>query len=132
MNQKCHYVWRVVALDDRRSRLAETPTVAASYFELALPKKRPNFSNGGLPPPTTHPHTEDGLYNFEYPHASSASKAVTLGDARDGCLSDPKEIIRKSHVDGGHASAQQLHRVSSDSGGENMHSANYVDAVLEQ
>ena len=94
MDQECHYVLRVVALEKWRSRLAENPTSAASYFELALSKKRPNLSNGGLP----LSYAEDGLYNSEHPHSFSTSKAVTLGDARDGCLSDPKEIITKLHV----------------------------------
>ena len=50
----------------------------------------------------------------------------------DTCLSDPKQIIAKSHVNWGQSSAQQLKRALADSGGVNMHSANYVGEGLEQ
>ena len=89
--------------------------------------KSPDLSNGGLPLPPT----EDGLYPFAPPQTSSACKAVTLGDARDGWPSGPKKIITVLHVRWGHASAQQLKRELVDSGGETTHLANYADEVLE-
>ena len=48
----------------------------------------------------------------------------------DGCLPDPEKIVVKSHVNSGHASAQQLKRVLVDSGGGNMHMVKYVGAAL--
>ena len=66
---------------------------------------------------------------MEPPQTFPTSKAVTLGDARDGCLSSPKMIIIKLHVTWGCTSAQQLERVIVDSDGRNMHLLNYVDDV---
>ena len=50
-----------------------------------------------------YPTTGDGLRQFDPPGALSARKAVTLGDALGGCLSDPKKIVVKLHVNWGHA-----------------------------
>ena len=52
------------------------------------------------------------------------------GAAMDGCLPDPEPIVVKSHVNSGHASAQQLKRVLVDSSGGNMHMVKYVGAAL--
>ena len=57
---------------------------------------------------------------------------MTSGDATDGCLSDPEEIITKLHVNRGHAPAQQLKRVSMGSDWGNMRLVNYVAKVPEQ
>ena len=46
---------------------------------------------------------------------------MTLGDAREDSLSDPKKIITRLRVYWGHASATQLKRVSVDSEGGSSH-----------
>ena len=50
----------------------------------------------------------------------------------DGWLCVAGEIITKLHVNWGHASAQQLKRVSVHSGGENMHLVNIAGDVLQR
>ena len=62
----------------------------------------------------------------------SSCKALTLGDAMEGCLSDPEKITLKLRVNWGPASAQQLTKALVDSDANNMHSAHYVDEALEQ
>ena len=52
-------------------------------------------------------YTPGGLYRFETPPTLAAREAVTLGDAGDGGLAYPGEIVMKLHVKWGHASAQQ-------------------------
>ena len=117
----------VVAVGDRDSQLGRGPELAASYFEWAFTNKRPNEPNGGL-----HlQHTEGLPCRFAPPQTFSACGAVTLGDALDGCLSDPEKIIMELHVNWGCAPAPRLHRVLADSGGENVHLVNCVDEVLE-
>ena len=59
----------------------------------------------------------------------SACKAVTFGGVADASLSSPRVIIMKLQVYWGHASAHQLKRVSVDSDGGAMRSANYVDVA---
>ena len=49
----------------------------------------------------------------------------------DGCLTDPKTTFLKARASWELASAQQLEKATADSDGMNMHSANYVDEVLE-
>ena len=71
------------------------------------------------------------MYQFEPPRAISVCKAVTFGDALNGCQSDPKKIATKLHVSWGHGSAQQLRRVL-ESDGDNLHLLTCVDEVLEQ
>ena len=102
--------------------------VSASYFERAFVNKRPNLSKGGI----HFPYTEDGLYPFNRPSPCPACKAVTLGDASDGCLWGPEEIVMKLRVNSRHASAQQLTRVLLDSDVGNLHLLTCVDEVLEQ
>ena len=122
------YILGVVDFGKDASRTARGPAVSASYFEWALTSKRPNLPNGRL-----HLlYTQDRLYQFGPPRTFSASKAVTLRDALDGCPSDPQNIARKLHVNYGHASAQQLERVPVDSGGDYMRVLTCVDEVLEQ
>ena len=62
----------------------------------------------------------------------SFCQAVTLGDAMDGCVSDPKKISMKFFVNWGPFWAQQLERVLVDSDEDNRHSANFAGEVLEQ
>ena len=50
----------------------------------------------------------------------------------DGWLCVAGGIITKLHANWGHASAQQLKRVSVHSGGEIMHLVNIADEVLQQ
>ena len=57
---------------------------------------------------------------------------MTLGEARGGSLTDPMKLIIKLHVNRGHASAQQLKRVSAYSGGDNMYIRTYANEVAEQ
>ena len=78
--------------------------LAASYFEWPFLEKRPDLSDGGL---RLQP-VESGLIRLVPPKELPACTAVTLGDARDGSISDPKKIIMKLHVNWGHASATQL------------------------
>ena len=80
----------------------------ASFFEGTFTSKRPNLSSGGL----RLPYSEDGLYQRDPPRTFSACGAVSPGDVLDGGPSGPKKIVAKSHVNWGHASAQQLRRVS--------------------
>ena len=89
--------------------------------------KRPDLSDGGL----QLPFTESGLIRFAPPREFSACTAVTLGDAQDDNISDPKKIIMKLHANWGHASATQLKRVLVDSDGGMSHLVNQVDQVLE-
>ena len=55
-----------------------------------------------------------------------------MGDAMDGCRSDPKKTFMRFHANWGHASAQQLRWVSVDFERENAHLAKYVEEVSEQ
>ena len=100
---------------------------AASYVEWSFVEKRPDLSHRGLHMPLV----ESGLVRFGPPREISACAAVTVGDAQDGGISDPRKIILKLHANLGHASATQLKRVQVDSGGGTSHSANHVDAALE-
>ena len=75
-------------------------------------------------------YTEDGPYQLEPPRAFTACEAVTLGDTWDGCLPDPEKIVMKLHANSGHASPQQLKKVSADTDGDNAHSIIFADAVL--
>ena len=64
-------------------------------------EKRPDLSDEG-----SHlPLVESGLTRSAPPREFSACGAVTLGDAQDDSISDPKKIIMKSHSSWGHASA---------------------------
>ena len=74
----------------------------------------------------------DGLYRFEPPRTFPACEAVTLGDAMDGCLSDPKKISTELRANRGHASAQQFRRVLAEPDGGNTHLAILVGEVLGQ
>ena len=56
---------------------------------------------------------------------------AALGDARDGTLSDPTEIVMRLHVNRGSAPAQQIERVSVGSDGGNLHLHRRVDEVPE-
>ena len=68
------------------------PEASASLLQLV--RKYPDLSDGGL-----HvPYSPDVLFRFETPHTFAACKAVTLRDARDGSLTDPKKIAMKLHV----------------------------------
>ena len=77
------------------------PDVAASYLEWSFVEKRPDLSGGGL-----HlPPKESGPIRLAPPREFPACTAVTLGDARNDSISDPKKIIMKLHANWGHASA---------------------------
>ena len=128
MSNAGQQVLSLVGYGKGRSESVTCPTSSATYFGRAFTKKSPNLPNGGL-----HiPYTEDGLSNFEPPRPLSTCKAVTLGDATDGCLSDPKKVIMKLHVSSGPASVHPLKRVLVDSDRGNMHSMSYVDLVSGQ
>ena len=47
----------------------------------------------------------------------TALTSPTLGEAVDGEKSDPREIVRKLHVNWGHASSQQLKRAMAEADG---------------
>ena len=70
--------------------------------------------------------------SFTPPRTFRACKAVTLGDARDGTLSNPKKIITKLHVNWGRSSAQQIKRILVDSEGKNLHLLWRVDEASER
>ena len=102
--------------------------VSLSYFEWSFANRRLKLPNGGL----RWLYTEDGLFQFDPPRMSSACEAATLGDESDGCLSGPKKIVMKLQVNWGHASGQQLERVSLDFDGNNMRLLTCADEVLGQ
>ena len=100
---------------------------------LAIYIRRPPWEEGHLPPRNvrifrtvapTCPSLRTGC-------ADSACKELTLGDARDGALSDPNKIFTKSRENWGHASAQQIKRVSVESEGGNLHLSHHVGEELE-
>ena len=51
------------------------------------------------------------------PLIHNALTSTALGDALDGEKSDPKEIVRRLHVNCGHASSQQLKRALAEADG---------------
>ena len=114
-----HYILSAVDFREDPSRKVIGPAVSAPRFEWAFTNKRPNLPEGGLNPP----YAEDGLYQFE---------PRTLGDAMDGCPSDPKETIMKFHTNWGYTSEQQVERVLVYSGRDNMHLPTYVDEVSDK
>ena len=73
--------------------------VTASHFKWAFTNTRPDFPNGGL----RLPNRWYGMYQFEPLPPFSACRAATSGDAMDGWLSGPKEIVMELHVNWGHA-----------------------------
>ena len=95
------------AVDFRKdpSRIAPKCLEASASF-LQLVNKYPDQSDRG----PQQLYAPVGLYRFVTPLRFAACKAITLGDARDGSLTDPKKIARKLDVNGGHASAPQLGR----------------------
>ena len=99
---------------------------AASYFEWPFVGKRPDLSDGGLHVPLVG----SGLIRFDPLREVSACTAVTLGDAQDDGISDPKKSITKLHTNWGHASATQFKRILADSGGGMSLLANHVDAAI--
>ena len=61
-------------------------------------------------------------------HAALTSS--TLGEAVDGEKCDPREIVRKLHVNWGHASSQQLKRAMAEADGRANSSAQFVGEVV--
>ena len=102
-----HYFLSVPLLGEGPPRLVRGPKFMASYFERASAFTRPDMTYGGL----NFLLAEDELYRFGPPRTFSARKAVPVRDARDGWLSDPKQIPMKSFVNWGRASAQRQKRV---------------------
>merc|ERR1711951_45024 len=64
------------------------------------------------------------------PAIHGALTSTTLGEAVDGEKRDPKEIVRKLHVNWGHASAQQLKRTMVEADGRASSLVQYVDEVV--
>ena len=60
----------------------------------------------------------------------TALTSSTLGEAVDGEKSDPREIVRKLHVNWGHASSQQLKRAMAEADGRANSLTQYVDEVV--
>ena len=90
VNRMGRFTLSAVDFGKGESRKVRSPVVSASYPGRASAKKRPNLSNGGL-----HlPNTNDGSCHFGAPSAFPACKAVALGDASGGCLSDPRRLSR--------------------------------------
>ena len=119
------YVLSVVYFGKGESRKARGHVVSASYFGSAFPTKRPNLSNGVFIYPT---RMTVRISSSSF----SARKAVTQGDALDGCLSDPRNFVVKFHVNWGHASEQQSRRVLADPVGGNLHLLTCAGEVVEQ
>ena len=128
VNRMGRNVLRAVPHGGGREELAKYPHVPPFFSACAFAKKRPDPSNGGL----RLPSTEDGPRSFDHPHAFSACRGVTLVGAMYGRLSDPGNISVGLFVTWGHASAQQLKRVLTDSDEGSMHLVNYVDEVPQQ
>ena len=89
--------------------------------------QRPDLSDGGLHLPLK----ESGLLRFSTPKKFVACTAVTLRDAQDEGVEDPKKIIMKLHANWGHASASQLKRILVDSDSGMSHLVAHVDGVLD-
>ena len=77
------------------------------------------------------PLVVSGLFRLAPPRDFVACAAGTLGDARDGSISDSKKIITKSHVNWGHVPANRLKRVLVEAEGGNSHMVNFADEVLD-
>ena len=90
-------------------------------------EKWPDLSDGGFQLLVV----EIGLFRFVSPKEFSACSAVTSGDARDDCFSDPKKIIMKLHINWGRAPASEMKRVRADSEGGNSHVAHFAANGLE-
>ena len=80
------YILSVVGFDGLCGNRYRDLSVSASLAEWAFSRNRPNLSNGGI----RVSFSEDGTCSSTLPRTSLARKAVTLGDARDGTLSDPR------------------------------------------
>ena len=94
VNAMGHYVVSVV-------EVGCGPNFPTSNCGRSLSEKRPDLSGGGL-----HlPPKESGPIRLAPPREFPACTAVTLGDARNDSISDPKKIIMKLHANWGHASA---------------------------
>ena len=127
VNEMGHYALSVVASRKGPSRVGREPNLTPSYFEWTFSWKRPDLSTGGL----HFPITSGGLLRSVPPTLFSACSAVTLGDACDGSVSDPRKIIAKLRVNRGHASACQPKTALVDSGGGNSRLVNFAGEVLE-
>ena len=84
--------------------LGRGPNFSASFCEWAFVNGRPNLSDVGLHLPLT----DDGVRRFEPRQTFSASGAVTLRGAMDGCPPDTNQVSMKLNVNWEHASARQL------------------------
>ena len=102
--------------------------MSASFSGWTSTNERANISSGGL----RLPSAEDGLYQSDPPRALSACKAVTLRGATDKCLSKPKKISVKLHLNRSHSSARQLRRVSVNPDGDDVHLVTHAGGVLGQ
>ena len=128
VNEMGRYVLSAVEFGKGPPYWARVPVWAASYSEWPISEKRPDLSVGGL----RLPLGESGLLRFVPPKEFSTCAAATSGDARGDSISDPKQIIMKSGVNWGHASASQLKRALVDSDGGNSHLVNFAGDVLDQ
>ena len=97
VNDMGHYILSVVNFGGRRWGVERSPNFSAPMVEWACLRKRPNFEKGGF----LLPFTEDAMWSLTPPRTFSACKAVTLGDARGGTLSEPKKVAMKLHVNWG-------------------------------
>ena len=98
VNRVGRFVLSAVDFHEDPSRSASRcPEALASFFHMV--QKASYLSGGGL----HSPNTSGGLYGFETPLTFAACKAVSLGGAEDGCLTDPQKIDMKSHVNWGYA-----------------------------
>ena len=125
VHEEGRYVLSVVSSGGGPPSLVRGPKLTASCLERASAGRHPDFSNG-----VSHLPLPDGMLpSFEPRQPFLSRNAVASGEARDGCPSDPKKIIKKLHSYWGRASAQGRKRVLVDSDRENMHLSNYVDEV---
>ena len=123
-----HYFLNIVEFRGCRGELACDRSVPATMVGWTFPEKTSGSLVWGnifalrrgwdvrLPP---HPLT------------SSACKAVTRGDVRDGGLSHKEETIMSLGVNWGHASAQQSPQELGNPEGGNLHLLRHADTVSE-
>ena len=121
-----HYISRVVDVGGRRGDRNRDPNFSAPMGGVGP------FQDVSESPQWGRPLTfRSGRHVwFTPPHTFAVCRTVSPGGARDGALSDPKQIITKLHVKWGHASAKQIKRVSLDSDGGNLHLLQHVVEVL--
>ena len=121
-----HYILGAVDFGEDPSKRARDLVASASFSEII--HQTSDLSRGGI----HFPYTEHGPRDSQPPQRIWFRKAATLGDSRDRRLTNPKNIVMKSHVNWGDASAQQLKGVLMYSEGVSAHLLPRVDEAVGQ